>query len=579
MKVRHCIAVAAAIALPACRPAAPLSPADLVLRSGKVVTLVDAEPEAQAVAVAGYSILAVGSDDEIARHIGPETRVIDLEGRLVIPGFIEGHGHFMNLGAARMSIGLADASSWDEIVERVARAVARVAPGEWIQGRGWHQEKWDSVPADAVQGVPTNDTLSAVSPNNPVLLTHASGHASLANDRAMAEAGITASTSDPAGGTIVRDGAGKPTGMLRETAQRLVRHALSAALQQRGPEALERDAEHQIELAGRESLRHGITTFHDAGATFAEIDRFKRLASEGRLPVRLYVMVRGESIEAMARQLPEYRTLPSGDDFVSVRSIKHQIDGALGSHGAWLIEPYEDMGGSDGLVLETVEQIERTARLAIDYGFQVNTHAIGDRANREVLDIYERAFEIDPRHPDRRWRIEHAQHLHPSDIPRFAALGIIASMQGVHCASDGPWVSKRIGEARARSGAYVWRSLIDSGAIVTNGTDVPVESIDPIANFQASVTRRASDGSVFYGDQKMTREEALRSYTLSNAYAAFEENLKGSLEPGKLADIVVLSHDILTVPVAQLSEARVELTVLGGKIRYQRRPEGATQAQ
>ena len=298
------------------------------------------------------------------------------------------------------------------------------------------------------------------------------------------------------------------------------------------------------------------------------------MASEGALPVRLYVMVRRESNDEMEAKLDAYRTIPKDNDFLAVRSIKRQIDGALGAHGAWLFAPYDDLPQSAGLNLEPIEEIERTARIAIAKGYQVNTHAIGDRANREILDIYERVFLENPGKTDLRWRVEHAQHLDPNDIPRFAHLGVIASVQGIHCTSDGPWVPKRIGEARAASGAYMWRALIDSGATVINGTDVPVEDIDPIACFHSSVTRVTKDGTAFHPEQAMTREEALRSYTIDAAKAAFEEELKGSLKVGKLADIVVLSRDILTIPATEIRTAQVDLTIIGGKVRYSRDAHG-----
>jgi predicted amidohydrolase YtcJ len=293
----------------------------------------------------------------------------------------------------------------------------------------------------------------------------------------------------------------------------------------------------------------------------------KGLAAEGRLPVRLYVMVRFATNEEMAVKLPEYRMVGFGNQFLTVRSIKRLIDGALGPHGAWLLEPYEDLD-STGLNLEAVEDIEGTAALAIEHGYQLGTHAIGDRANREVLDLYQRSFEANPGKSGLRWRIEHAQHLHPDDIGRFAELGVIAAMQGIHCTSDGPWVLKRLGAQRAEEGAYVWRKLMATGAVVTNGTDVPVEKIDPIAGFHATVTRRMKDGNTFFPDQRMSREEALRSYTLNNAYAAFEEDIKGSLTPGKLADIVVLSRDIMTIPDDEILETRVTHTILGGRVVY-----------
>ena len=446
-------------------------------------------------------------------------------------------------------------------------AVRDAKPGDWIVGGGWHQEKWDRAPQPAVEGLPVHESLSRVSALNPVFLTHASGHASFANAMALELSGVTAKTADPPGGQIVRDAEGNPTGALRETAQRPVRAAMERARASRPPEEIMVEALRAVELAGKEALAHGVTSFHDAGAPFQTIDLFKQLAGEGRLPIRLYAMVRHASNEEMAAKLPQYRMIGFGNHFLAVRSIKRQIDGALGPHGAWLLEPYQDLD-STGLNLETVEEIEGTAAIAIEQGFQVNTHAIGDRANREVLDLYQRTFEAHPDKTDLRWRIEHAQHLHPDDIGRFAELGVIAAMQGIHCTSDGPWVYKRLGARRAEEGAYVWQKLMATGAVVTNGTDVPVEDIDPIASFHASVTRRMEDGNTFFPAQRMTREEALRSYTIDNAYAAFEEDIKGSLTPGKLADIVVLSRDIMTIPEAEIPDTRVVQTILGGRVVY-----------
>ncbi len=552
--------------------------AELVLRSGVVAT-VDADfTIAEAVAVKGHEILAVGSDEQIAATVGPDTRVIDLDGRFVMPGFIEGHGHFTGLGRAKMILDLSKVRSWEQIVAMVERAARAAQPGEWIQGRGWHQEKWEHTPQPNVDGVPLHHGLSEVTPDNPVLLGHASGHAAFANALALQLAGIDENTPDPPGGTIVRDADGRPTGLLRETAQQLVAAVAARADAQRSETEREALFRRTVQLAGQEALRNGVTSFHDAGAPFSIIDRYRALAAEGALPVRLYVMVRRESNDTMEAKLDEYRIIPQGNDFLAVRSIKRQIDGALGSHGAWLLEPYADKPDSTGLVLEPVEEIERTAEIAVRHGFQVNTHAIGDRANREVLNLYERVW----RHMGvdghaLRWRIEHAQHLHPDDIPRFGGLGVIASMQGIHCTSDAPWVFKRLGPERAASGAYMWRALIDSGAIVTNGTDVPVEQIDPIAGFYATVTRRTDSGEPFFPEQRMTRQEALRSYTINNAYAAFEEHLKGSIEPGKLADLVVLSQDLLSVPAERIRDTRVEMTIVGGQIRYERAPAATAQ--
>jgi predicted amidohydrolase YtcJ len=531
----------------------------------------EALPKASAIAILDGKILAVGTDDEIESYIGPETDVVDLEGNLAVPGLIEGHGHFMSLGESKRILDLTRVKNWNEIVTMVGEAASTAAPGVWIQGRGWHQEKWDAPPPGAVEGLPSHIGLSEVSPDNPVVLEHASGHASFVNAKAMELAGIDRSTPDPPGGTIVKGPDGEPLGALRETAQRLAGEALQKYLDARAPEEQRADRERQVELASEDLLSKGITSFHDAGASFATIDFYRELAAAGKLPVRLYVMVRRESNETMDEKLPDYKMTNAYDGHLTVRSIKRQIDGALGSHGAWLLAPYEDLPESTGLVLEPVADIEETARIAVKHGFQVNTHAIGDRANREVLDIYEKAFADAPDGGrSLRWRIEHAQHLDPADVPRFAKLGVIASMQGVHCTSDGPWIPKRLGEERSRTGAYVWRDLIDSGALVTNGTDVPVEDADPIPSFYASVSRITKDGTAFYPEQVMTREEALKSYTINNAYAAFEEDVKGSLSKGKYADVTVLSKDIMTVPVREIPEAKVLYTIVGGKILYRR---------
>jgi predicted amidohydrolase YtcJ len=543
--------------------------ADIVLLGGHVVTVDPSHPEAQAVAIGGDRIIAVGKDGEIRRYVGAHTRTVDLGGRLLMPGFIEGHGHYLGLGESKTILDLTTARSWDDIVTMVRDAAAKARPGEWVRGHGWHQEKWTSVPVPNVEGVPLHAALSAASPNNPVALEHASGHASFVNAKAMELAGIDRRTPDPAGGQIVKDARGEPTGLLRETAQRLLARA-----EERGPQpsAAERDASFRriVRLAGEDALAKGVTTFHDAGSSFATIDGFKALADRGELPVRLYVMVRRETNDAMEARLDAYRMIGYANNFLTVRSIKRQIDGALGSHGAWLLEPYADLPTSTGLVLETPADIARTADIAIRHGFQVNTHAIGDRANREVLDIYERTFRAHPDKRDLRWRIEHAQHLQPSDVPRFKQLGVIASMQGIHATSDGPWIPKRLGEERARATSYLFRTLLDAGVVVTNGTDVPVEDINPIASFYSAVSKKTRDGTRFVPEQRMTREEALRAYTMSNAYAGFEEGIKGSITPGKLADLVVLSKDIMRVPEDEIPTARVDLTIVGGQVRYER---------
>jgi predicted amidohydrolase YtcJ len=559
------VAALAPVFMAAGRSPAPQAPADLVLTNGKVVTVDDKQPEARAVAVRAGRIVAVGTEKDIRRFIGPSTQVVDLKGALAIPGIIDSHGHFTGLGAAKMILDLTKARSWDEIVAMVREAARTAKPGQWIQGRGWHQEKWDKVPEPNIDGLPYHDALSQAAPSNPVLLEHASGHSSLANAKAMELSGITAKTPDPKGGQIIRDAKGNPIGAFLENAQGLIR-VREAKLTPEEALAKER---REVELAVAECLKQGVTTFHDAGASFQTIELYKRMAEEGTLGVRLYVML-GETNRALAARGAAYRMIGAADNHLTVRSIKRFMDGALGSHGAWLLEPYADLPGSTGLNTDPLPDIRETAKFAIENGFQVCIHAIGDRANREVLDIYEEAFRSHPDKKDARWRIEHAQHLSPADIPRFGRLGVIASMQAVHCTSDGPWVVKRLGEKRAEEGAYVWRKLIDSGAVIANGTDVPVEPVDPMPGFYAAMTRRMKDGTAFFPEEKMSRTEALRAYTINGAFAAFEEGIKGSLTPGKLGDITVLSKDILTCPEEEIRSAEVLYTIVGGKILYRK---------
>jgi predicted amidohydrolase YtcJ len=541
------------------------TPADLVLTNGRVVTVEDAQPEAQALAIDGDKITALGSVDEMKKYVGPNTQVIDLQGRLAIPGFIESHGHFSGVGESRLQLNLMTAKSWDEIVAMVAEAVRKAKPGQWIYGRGWHQEKWTARPQPNVEGFPTHASLDKVSPDNPVFLVHASGHASFANARAMELSGIRRPTESPRGGEILRDATGDATGLLRETASGLIKRGAGEPAPT--PDEVRARERRVLELAAEESLSKGITTFEDAGSSLATIDRMKQMVDEGKMDVRLWVMVRQPNA-IIAPRLAQYRMIDYGNGHLTVRAIKKQIDGALGSRGAWLLEPYSDKPESSGLETTPIAEIEATARLAIENGYQLCVHAIGDRGNREVLDLFERTFKANPSTKDLRWRIEHAQHLSAQDIPRFGRLGVIASMQGVHCTSDAPYVIERLGAKRAQEGAYVWQKLMKSGATIANGTDAPVEDVDPIASYYASVSRKLKDGSVFYPDQRMTRMEALKSYTINGAYAAFEESNRGSLKPGKYADITVLSKDILKVPEDEIPAAKVVYTIVGGQVRY-----------
>jgi len=544
------------------------APADMVLYNGKIATVDENLGEVQAPAVQDGRILAVGSSAAMQRFVGPGTQVLDLEGRRAIPGFIEGHGHFAGIGSSKLQLDLMSVHSWDEVIEQVAAAVKVAQPGEWILGRGWHQEKWDVAPSPSVEGFPTHAALSAVSPNNPVCLTHASGHACFFNAKAMELAGVDGNTPDPAGGEILRGADGAATGIFSETAQWLVKQ-VAAEQMEASPEEARLQLRKRIALADAECLSNGVTSFQDAGSSFETVDALREMADAGELGVRLWVML-SASNEELAARMADYRQIGTGDGHLTVRAVKRWIDGALGSRGAWLLEPYSDLPGSTGLNTSTVESVTETARLCRENGFQLCVHAIGDRANREVLDVYQKSFEAAPEEASLRWRVEHAQHLNPLDIPRFFELGVIASMQGVHCTSDAPYVLARLGEERAEEGAYVWRKLMESGAIVSNGTDAPVENVSPIASYYATVSRMLQDGTRFYPDQRLGRLEALETYTLNCAYAAFEEDLKGSLTPGKLADIVVLDTDILTCPEADIPATNVDYTIVGGRILFER---------
>lgn len=550
--------------------AAAIEPADLVLRNGVIVTVDEARPRATALAARGERIVVVGSDRDVEALIGEKTRVLDLAGRLAVPGFIEGHGHLLSLGESRLAVDLTRARDWDEVVESIRQASLKAPAGQWIIGDGWHQGHWDRPPNPDVEGYPVHAALSRATPDHPVLLKHATGHMSFANARAMELAGVGPDAADPRGGQILRDGMGRPTGAFRETAQSLVSRAWNRALDRQT--AAERRARTRaaLELAMNECLAKGVTSFQDAGTGFETIDLFQALADEGKLPLRLWVMVGGENVAALREKLPAYRKIGYGNDRLTVRAIKKMVDGALGSHGAWLFEPYADLPPSRGLVVESVDSIRETALLAAKYDFQLCTHAIGDRANREILDLYQAMMRSFPERRDWRWRIEHAQHVHPDDWPRFAELGVIASMQANHATSDGPFVIARLGEQRARDGSYAWRSLLDRKALIVNGTDTPVEDVNPILCFHSAVTRRMRNGQAFFPEQSMTREEALRSYTRDAAFAAFEENLKGTLAVGKLADVVVLSRNILEVPAEEIPTARVLWTIVGGKVAFER---------
>lgn len=545
------------------------TPADLVLINGKIITLDKQKPQVQAIAVKDDKILTTGSISEVKTCINSDTRVIDLEGQLAIPAFIEGHAHFMSLGYSKMKLELGKAKTWEDMIAMIKEAVDKAAPGEWILGRGWHQEKWDALPEPTYEGYPVHDEISRISPDNPVFLTHSSGHASFANQLAMQLAGVDKNTQDPPGGRIVKTAEGEPSGVFLETAESLIYSKLAESQDKRTADQIEKEKRQALNLAQQACLKNGIATFHDAGALFGTIDFYKKMVMENKLNIRLWVMI-GEENENLKKHISNYKIINMGDHRLSVRSIKQYMDGALGARGAWFLEPYSDLPSTTGLNAVTIEYLAETAEIAAANDFQLCIHAIGDRGNQETLNIYESTFKKYANKKDLRWRIEHAQHLHPVDIPRFGQLGVLASMQPNHCTSDGPWVPKRIGNRRSEEGAYVWQKLIESGAMINSGTDTPVEDINTLANFYSAITRRLPDGTQFYPEQCMTREQALRSYTINNAYAAFEEDIKGSLTPGKLADITVLSKDILTIPEEEILNTEVLYTIVGGKIMYSR---------
>jgi predicted amidohydrolase YtcJ len=541
--------------------------ADLLLINGNVLTVDGDMPRAEAVAIKGDRILAVGSNEAMQSHRGDSTELIDLAGQTLIPGFIEGHGHYTSFGESLMTLDLRYAASFAEIVAAVDEEADLLAPGEWVIGRGWHQDKW-SVPEERlVEGLPTHEKLSAVTPDHPVMLIHTSGHAVFVNAKAMELVGITPATSDPEGGELVRDENGIPIGMMRESAQDIFRQAYADHQDQRPAELIEAEMRRKVKLAGEESLRHGITSFQDLGTTFAEVDLLKQMADEGALPVRLYMAFEEQAAD-MEGRLDEYRMVGYGNQFLTVRTIGEKVlDGALGTHGGWLLEPYSDLPRSHGLNVVPVEEIEASAALAMKHDYQMAIQGIGDRAYRELLDIYQHEFELHPEKTDLRWRIEHAQVIHPDDVDRTVQMGVIPAVQGIFACSDGPWVEDRLGADRTRERGYIFNTLADAGAVPTNGTDPPVDEISPIGSFHCSVTRQLPDGSYFQPQEVYSRERALYSYTMGNAIAAFEEDIKGSITPGKLADLAVLSQDLLTVPDDRLMETKTVMTILGGKLR------------
>ena len=538
-------------------PPMPAPPADLVVLNGRIYTADGARPVVDAMAIRGGRVVFVGNGAGARALIGANTQTLDLGGGTAIPGMTDAHAHVTGLGAALASVDLVGTTSYDQVIARVVEKARSTPKGQWILGRGWDQNDWGDT------RWPTHDALSRAVPDHPVYLERVDGHAGLVNALAIQKAGVTKATKDPVGGSIERDAQGEPAGVFVDNAQSLLQRAI--------PPATRAQTKDAIRAAIVEMHRWGLTGVHDAGASATVLDLYEELGREKALDIRLYAMVSDDAptVDAWFKRGPQ-----SGmyDGMLWVRSIKLYQDGALGSRGAALLEPYSDAPGITGLLVSAPEHIRDVATRALRAGFQVNTHAIGDRGNRLVLDSYEAALKTVPT-ADHRFRIEHAQILHSDDIPRFAQLGVIPSMQASHQTSDMYWAGKRLGETRLR-GAYAWRSLLESGVIIPNGSDFPVELVNPLISFNAAVSRQDARGwpaGGWFPEQRMTRDEALKSISLWPAYAAFQENELGSLAAGKRADFVVLDQDIMRVPDAMILGTHVLSTWVGGRKVYERK--------
>jgi predicted amidohydrolase YtcJ len=535
--------------------------ADLVLKNGNVYTVNSNRSKAEAIAVKADRIVFVGSNVEAQRYVGSSTRVVDLMGKTVVPGMTDAHQHLSGVGFREMTLNLEGVTSLEDFLDKVKARVDQAKPGEWVTGRGWIETFW-KPPV-----FPTRADLDKVAPNNPVLLTRADGHASVVNSAALKIAKIDQTTKNPFGGEISKDKeTGEPNGMLLDVAQGLVRRHI--------PATTPTEAERAIELGVKRDIELGWTQIQDAGGGYQEIELYKKLYGQGKIKLRIYKAVHGPG-PSSARLLAEGPTIGEFDNRFNLRTIKVVSDGALGSRGAALLAPYSDAPDTSGFLTVKQEELGPMLQAALKQGIQVETHAIGDRANRFTLDEYERAFKFVPpeqrKIAEPRWRIEHAQIVDAADIPRFAKLGVIASMQPSHAIGDLHFAPSRVGIPRL-AGAYVWQSFIKSGVAVAGGSDAPVERGEPMIEFYAAVARKDQkgfSGEGWHPEEAATREQALKMFTIWPAYAAFEEKIRGSIEIGKLADFTILSADIMKIPEMEILKTRNMMTVINGEIVFE----------
>ncbi len=534
--------------------------ADFILINANIYTAGDSIYSPTAMAIKNGKILYIGNNESALEYKNKNSTIKDANNSFVMPGLNEGHGHLLSFGKLLSNINLLKTQSWEEIVDSVHQKAKTAPKGIWIEGRGWHQDKWKNSMALKFDNYPYHDELSKISPDHPVVLVHASGHALIANQKAMDMAKISIETQSPKGGRIVKDHNGKLTGVFEENAMDLINDALKSV--KLDEEAQKKQYELYASIACNEALKYGITSFTDAGSRVDEIFALRDLVDIGKIPLRLNVFLY-EDKNSILEAIPTLPIYAKNKSKFRAESVKAYIDGALGSYGAWLLEPYTDNPKVLGQNLMELSLLDSIASACDAYNLQLCVHAIGDRANREILNIYEKH-----QSNKKRWRIEHAQHIDPEDIIRFKQNNVIASMQAIHCTSDAPFVQKRLGYERAKNTSYRWRTILDAGVRLSNGTDVPVESINPFECLYASVTRKRMDNNFeFFPEEKMTREEALKSYTIWNAYSSNEDHIKGSLEVGKLADFIILDKDLLKCKDEEIPKTKVlEVYIEGNKI-------------